>query len=294
MQQHKNEQQNKEQPSSVSQHMSQEPVAASPPSPAKGAGEVDTGDGKQKAAEAQRRWEEALKNDPKRAEQMEYRARLAAGPALAGSEQDTGGTAAENKFCVGIAGEHAVFDGKEGGCRCKRGYKEDDDGKCVADSRHREPGSSSFNDESGGMRKQAEALEATDAGSENHQSLGALAGESLRGPGSLRGWQDEAESLGGFGDASIAHLEGEASSLGGFEDASQGLMAGLGESVAGATGLGGLDQTQGLGGFGHDGHMLGGLDSAFEEGQSLGGLEDGQSLGGLRDLRDDASLGGLT
>jgi len=40
--------------------------------------------------------------------------------------------------------------------------------------------------------------------------------------------------------------------------------------------------------------MLGGLASAFEEGQSLGGLEDGQSLGGLRDLRDDASLGGLT
>ena len=84
-----------------------------------------------KAAEAQRRWEEALKNDPKRAEQMEYRARRAAGPALSGSDEEKGGTAAENKFCQDLAGEHAIFDGKEGGCRCKTGYTEDDEGKCV-------------------------------------------------------------------------------------------------------------------------------------------------------------------
>jgi hypothetical protein len=84
-----------------------------------------------KVAEAQRRWEEALKNDPKRAEQMEYRARRASGPALSGSDEEKGGTAAENKFCQDLAGEHAIFDGKEGGCRCKSGYTEDDEGKCV-------------------------------------------------------------------------------------------------------------------------------------------------------------------
>ena len=95
--------------------------------------EVDP-DVARKAAEAQRRWDEALKNDPKRAEQMEYRARRAAGPALAGSDEANVGTAAEDKFCQGIAGEHAIFDGKQGGCRCKQGYTEDDVGKCVAEA----------------------------------------------------------------------------------------------------------------------------------------------------------------
>jgi len=40
--------------------------------------------------------------------------------------------AKENEFCVDIAGEHSVFDSAEGGCRCKRGFMEDDMGICVA------------------------------------------------------------------------------------------------------------------------------------------------------------------
>ena len=139
-----------------------------------------------KAAEAQRRWDEALKKDPKRAEQMEYRARRAAGPALAGSDEANVGTAAEDKFCQGIAGEHAIFDGKQGGCRCKQGYTEDDVGKCVA-----EAGSSDdlgdLSDGQGGLR--------------DDEGLGGLSGgeaaESLLG-GFADGMSDE-ESLGGFG-----------------------------------------------------------------------------------------------
>jgi hypothetical protein len=106
------------------------PRVASAPSPAPGT-DMEGEDAAKKAAEAQRRWDEALKNDPKRAEQMEYRARRAAGPALSGSDEEKGGTAAENKFCQDLAGEHAIFDGKEGGCRCKTGYTEDEEGKCV-------------------------------------------------------------------------------------------------------------------------------------------------------------------
>ena len=139
-----------------------------------------------KAAEAQRRWDEALKNDPKRAEQMEYRARRAAGPALAGSDEANVGTAAEDKFCQGIAGEHAIFDGKQGGCRCKQGYTEDDVGKCVA-----EAGSSDdLGDLSDGQ-----------GGLSDDEGLGGLSGgeaaESLLG-GFADGMSDE-ESLGGFG-----------------------------------------------------------------------------------------------
>ena len=123
---------------------------------------------------------------PEAAEQMEYRARRAAGPALAGSDEANVGTAAEDKFCQGIAGEHAIFDRKQGGCRCKQGYTEDDVGKCVA-----EAGSSDdLGDLSDGQ-----------GGLSDDEGLGGLSGgeaaESLLG-GFADGMSDE-ESLGGFG-----------------------------------------------------------------------------------------------
>jgi len=217
----------------VAAYQSTDTPSAPPASPAVAASSAGTHGGQDakikaeaQAAEAQRRWQEALKNDPKRAEQMEYRARRAAGPALAGSDEEKGGTAAENKFCQSLAGEHAIFDGKEGGCRCKRDYTEDDEGKCIPEPGTQTPpiatnsvgtrptmaghGASDGGQSLGGLGDEESLVEFGGLGGLAHDSLGTLGslGDSDELLGSL-GSLDDDQSLGSLG-------ESESDSLGGF------------------------------------------------------------------------------
>ena len=117
-----------------------------------------------RAAEAAKRWEDALGQDPKAASRLQDRARRAAprklaedGKTVEGREE---GKAAENKFCQEIAGEHSIFDSVEGGCRCKTGFEEDEAGQCV------EGGQNQGSGESGASR--------SDGGAGDEQSLGKL------------------------------------------------------------------------------------------------------------------------
>jgi len=215
-------------------------LSATPAKPAAGAGGADAGgseDAKGKAAEAQRRWEEALKNDPKRAEQMEYRARRAAGPALTGSDEEKGGTEAENRFCQSLAGAHAIFDGKEGGCRCKGGYTEDDGGKCIAEqgvltvpiaAMHDSHDRPNMEKERKKMEEDGRSGAQSLGGLDDDESLGDLGGlgsvayDSLGALGSLEGaaddkWVGTLGSLDYSEEDSLGSLvEREDDSLGGF------------------------------------------------------------------------------
>ena len=241
------------------------PSPASPTASSAGGEAPGSKEAQSKAAEAQRRWEEALKNDPKRAEQMEYRARRAAGPALAGSDEEKGGTAAENKFCQSVAGEHAIFDGKEGGCRCKTGYVEDDEGKCMAQ------------EESGGgdqvRAADAVGMIGSDGGGSQmaeEDGLGDL-GDAVGDDGGLGGLDEGAPGLlhgnvrgGGVGSDDLGVSFGSSSSsagddsLGSLQDELEAFDAGSASLGDGLGGLGALgDEVEGEGGEDDDG--LGGL-----------------------------------
>uniref|UniRef100_A0A7S4P7U4 Uncharacterized protein n=1 Tax=Guillardia theta TaxID=55529 RepID=A0A7S4P7U4_GUITH len=85
---------------------------------------------------------------------------LAAAGSLHGQETGRGAAgkeaeiSQEERFCKEIAGPYAMFDKKEGACRCQDGYEEDERGKCVrqkkADKRMKEGGKASAGVPAGG------------------------------------------------------------------------------------------------------------------------------------------------
>jgi len=226
------------------EHPTPHPSAPASPAAALSAENATLEPDAQKAQEAQRRWEDALKNDPKRAEQMEHRARRAAGPALTGSDEEKGGTEAENKFCQSLAGEHAIFDGKEGGCRCKGGYTEDDEGKCIAEQGVMTVPIAATHDSHDRPNMEKERKKMEEDGHSGAQSLGGLDDdESL---GDLGGLDSEAyDSLGVLGSLEGAADDKWVGTLGSLDDSEEDSLGSLVESEDDSLGGFGLSEDSG-------------------------------------------------
>ncbi|EKX36047.1 hypothetical protein GUITHDRAFT_146086 [Guillardia theta CCMP2712] len=101
--------------------------------------------------------EQEATNEVKKSQQMsddaiaEMYKRQETGRGAAGKEAEI---SQEERFCKEIAGPYAMFDKKEGACRCQDGYEEDERGKCVrqkkADKRMKEGGKASAGVPAGG------------------------------------------------------------------------------------------------------------------------------------------------